>query len=153
MDRLSKVLRTSIVETLGSPIVQLILDGEYAGSGVLVEVDGVSGILTAEHVIFNRDSFKKAQILSTIPRFYSIDSIDDPILDDPTTQPSATHIRIDLLRWYPPTPHRKDYKEQGAEWGPDLGFIRIPKGTNFEGNLRAARINFYSWAHEPELRM
>lgn len=83
MDRLPKELRTSIVETLGSPVIQLILDGTYAGSGVLVEVDGVSGILTAEHVIFNRDRFEKAQILSTIPRFYSINSVDDPIIDDP----------------------------------------------------------------------
>ena len=91
----------SVVETLGSPVVQLFLDYKYSGSGVLVEVDDVSGILTAEHVIFNRDRFKKAQVLSTIPRFYSVDSFDDPIIDDPATQASATHIRIDLLRWYP----------------------------------------------------
>ncbi|HEV3065371.1 MAG TPA: hypothetical protein VGX93_08520, partial [Chthoniobacterales bacterium] len=51
MDRLSKELRMSLVETLGSPVLQLFLDGKYAGSGVLVEVDDVSGILTAEHVI------------------------------------------------------------------------------------------------------
>jgi hypothetical protein len=54
MDRLS----------LGSPVVQLFLDYKYSGSGVLVEVDDVSGILTAEQVIFNRDRFKKAQVLS-----------------------------------------------------------------------------------------
>jgi hypothetical protein len=153
MDRLSKELRMSLVETLGSPVLQLFLDGKYAGSGVLVEVDDVSGILTAEHVIFNRDRFKNAQVLSTVPRFCSIDSFDDPIIDDPATQPSATHIQIRLLRWYPSAPHRKDYNEEGAEWGPDLGYIRVPKGTNFEGNLRAVRINFYSWANEPELRM
>jgi hypothetical protein len=110
MDRLSKELRMSVVETLGSPVVQLFLDYKYSGSGVLVEVDDVSGILTAEHVIFNRDRFKKAQVLSTIPRFYSVDSFGDPIIDDPATQASATHIRIDLLRWYPPAPHRKNYE-------------------------------------------
>jgi hypothetical protein len=157
MDRLSKELRTSIVETLGSPVVPLFLGRnddagtgivwDFAGSGFLVEVDGVSGILTAEHVIFHQDRFKKARVLSTIPRFKSVDSIADPFV---TTQPSATHIRIDLLDWYPPTPHTENYKEEGAEWGPDLGFIRIPKGTNFEGNLRATR-NFYSWAREPAL--
>jgi hypothetical protein len=33
--------------------VSLILDNEPAGSGVLIEIDGVRGILTAEHVIYN----------------------------------------------------------------------------------------------------
>jgi hypothetical protein len=49
MDRLPKELRKSIVETLGVPIIPLFLDRRptepvpvFAGSGVLVEVDGVS---------------------------------------------------------------------------------------------------------------
>ena len=64
-----------------------------AGSGVLVEVYGVSGILTAEHVIFNpKNPFESGQALWTIPRFYSMDRIDDPIVDGPTTHPSATNI-------------------------------------------------------------
>lgn len=157
MDRLSTELRKSIVETFGSPVVPLFLGRmddagtdilwESAGCGVLVEVDGVSGILTAEHVIHHKNRFKNARVLSTIPRVHSVDSIATPF---ETTQPSATHIRIDLLDLYPPTPRTEDYKEEGAEWGRDLGFIRIPKPTNFEGNLRATR-NFYSWAREPAL--
>jgi hypothetical protein len=128
----------------------------YAGSGVLVEVDGVSGILTAEHVIFNPQMpFESGQALWTIPRFYSMDRLDDPIVDDPATHPSASNIQIDLLRWYPESPHRQDYTQPSAEWGPDLAFIRLPELglTAFGRTLRAVRINFYSLAREPEARM
>ena len=151
------------METLGAPIIPLLLDRRptepvpvYVGSGVLVEVDGVSGILTAEHVIFNPEKpFESGLGLWTIPRFYSLDEIDDPISDDATTHPSATNIRMDLLRWYPESPHRENYKTQAAKWGPDLAFIRLPQDalTPFGSILRAVRINFYPLAHEPEARL
>jgi hypothetical protein len=120
----------------------------YAGSGLWVEVDGESGILTAEHVIFSHNRLRNADALWTIPRYYFIGNLGDPLPDDPTHQPSATNILTRLLDWYPPTPYRTDYEADDAEWGPDLGFIRIPRGTHFEGNLRATR-NFVSWARDP----
>jgi hypothetical protein len=56
LDRLPEELRKEHRETLGAPIISLFLDRRpavpvpsYAGS-VVIEVDGVSGILTAEHV-------------------------------------------------------------------------------------------------------
>src|SRR5437016_4431788 len=130
---LSPELQINALETLAYPVIAIIPDGEQLGSGVLVEVDGVSGILTAEHVVFD-DRFQKAQVLYTIPHLYSADSVNEP-----TAHFNATRIRIDLLRCYPEIPQRQS---DDAEWGPDLAFIRIPKGTNFEGSLRALR-NFY----------
>lgn len=163
LDRLSEKLRKSIVETLGAPIIPLFLDRRpaepvpsYAGSGVLVEAYGVSGILTAEHVIFNpKMPFESGQALWTIPRFYSMDRVDDPIVDEASTHPSATNIQMDLLSWHPESPHRKNYETQAARWGPDLAFIRLPQDalTAFGRTLRAVRINFYSLAREPQARM
>jgi hypothetical protein len=156
MDLLSADLQRNIKETLGSPVIPLVFDGKPAGSGVLVEIDDVSGILTAEHVVFNPNMpLAKTLGLWTVPLFYSIDTIDSPIGDDRTIRRSSTNIRVDLLRWYPESPHRQDYKDPDAAWGPDLAFIRLPKAklTNFERELRAVRINFYSWAREPLQRM
>jgi hypothetical protein len=148
LDQLSSELLASITQTLSFFVVPLFLDAEPAGTGVLVEVDGVSGILTAEHVIFNPNApLERGQVLWTVPLAYPMGSIGQP-----TTHFSVTHIPTDLLCCYPPTPPRKDYEQEGAEWGPDLGFIRIPKNTPFERELNAAR-NFYSWAREPEARM
>jgi hypothetical protein len=148
LDQLPNELRANIVQAFGSFVIPLFLDAEPAGTGVLVEVDGVLGILTAEHVIFNPNKpLEQGQVLWTIPRAYPRESIGQR-----TNHPRATRIRTDLLRCYPSAPSRKDYKQEGAEWGPDLGFIRIPKPTNPEGNLRALR-NVYSWAREPEGRM
>jgi hypothetical protein len=140
---LSPELQINALETLAYPVIAIIPDGEQLGSGALVEVDGVSGILTAEHVVFD-DRFQKAQVLYTIPHLYSADSVNEP-----TTHFNATRIRIDLLRCYPEIPQRQS---DDAEWGPDLAFIRIPKGTNFEGSLRALR-NFYGLARNPDTRM
>jgi hypothetical protein len=55
---------------------------------------------------------------------------------------------MDLLRCFPETRRSKN-----EEWGPDLAFIRIPKDTNFESSLRAIRINFYAFAHDPQTRL
>jgi hypothetical protein len=110
MELLSANLRRSIVETLGSPVVPLFLSYyagaersvRYAGSGLLVEVDGESGILTVEHVIFSQNRLRNAEALWTIPRYYFIENLGNPIPDDPTLQPSATNILTNLLVCYPP---------------------------------------------------
>ena len=160
MDRLSPELRRSIVETLGSPVIPLFVGRpdeheqdvlwDFAGSGLLVEVDGVSGILTAEHVIYGPAGLEtKRSILATVPQVYPFDSFAELIPDQPARHAIGTHIRAEVLTWYPTTHQRKTYDE----WGPDLAFIRVPKGTPFERNLRATRINFYSWARGPDSDM
>jgi hypothetical protein len=52
-------LATNALQAFGYPVIPLVPDGQPLGSGVLVEVDGVSGILTAEHVVFS-DPFQSA---------------------------------------------------------------------------------------------
>ena len=141
---LSSELQTNALHTLACPVIAIIPDGKQLGSGVLVEVDGVSGILTAEHVVFSKE-FQQAKGLWTIPHFYS-----ETDLNEPTTHFSSTNVRMDLLRCYPETSQRK---MDDAVWGPDLAFIRLPKDTAFEQTLRAVRINFYALARDPDARM
>jgi hypothetical protein len=111
-------------------------------SGVLVEVDGVSGILTAEHVVSSKE-FRQAKGLWTIPHIYSAETVKEK-----TAHFSGTNVRMDLLRCFPETP-----RDENKAWGPDLAFIRIPKDTNFESELRAVRINFYSFARDTQIRV
>ena len=139
---LSEGLRINALQTLACPVIAIVPDGKQLGSGVLVEVDGVSGILTAQHVVFSEE-FRQAKGLWTVPHFYTKGS-----LNEPTTHFSSTNIRTVLLRCFPETP-----SSGNDEWGPDLAFIRIPKDTNFESSLRAVRINFYPLAWNPEARM
>jgi len=141
LEKLSPELMAQVSQALAYPVIPLCPDGRQLGSGVLVEVDGVSGILTAEHVIFD-ERFQKATGLWTVPHLYS-----EEARDKPTTHFTSTNIQMDLLRWFPETPQLNS-----TEWGPDLAFIRIPKGTKFETSLRAVR-NFYSLARGPDSRI
>jgi hypothetical protein len=141
LEKLSPELMAQISQALAYPVIPLYPDGKQLGSGVLVEVDGVSGVLTAEHVVFN-DVFQRATGLWTTPHLYS-----EEVRDKPTTHFTSTNIQMDLLRWFPETPQL-----ESSEWGPDLAFIRIPKGTKFETSLRAVR-NFYSLARDPGSRI
>jgi hypothetical protein len=139
---LSPELQANALHTFACPVIAIIPDGQQPSSGVLVEGDGVSGILTAEHVITSKE-FRQAQLLFTVPHIFSADSVGEN-----TAHFSATKIRMDLVRCFPETP-----RNQNDEWGQDLAFIRIPKDTNFESELRAVRINFLAFAHEPQMRL
>jgi hypothetical protein len=123
-------------------VIAIIPDGEPIGSGVLVEVDWVSGILTAEHVVSSKE-FRQAKGLWTIPHIYSAETVKEK-----TAHFSGTNIRMDLLRCFPETP-----RDENKAWGPDLAFIRIPKDTNCESELRPVRINFYSFARDTQIRL
>jgi hypothetical protein len=135
-------LQANALHTLACPVIAIIPDGKQLGSGVLVEGHEVSGILTAEHVVSSKE-FRQAKGLWTIPHIYSAESVKEK-----TAHFSATNIRMDLLRCFPETP-----RSENEEWGPDLAFIRIPRNTNFENSLRAVRINFYAFAHDPQTRL
>jgi hypothetical protein len=141
---LSPELQINALRTLACPVIAIIPDGKQLGSGVFVEVDGVSGILTAEHVVFH-EWFQQAQGLWTVPHIYSADSVKEK-----TAHFSSTNVRMDLLRCYPETPQRK---MDDTEWGPDLAFIRLPKDTAFEQTLRAVRINFYALTRDHDVRI
>ena len=136
-------LQASIRETLGYPVIQLIVDNDYAGSGILVEIDGIFGILTAEHVVFKR--IKGGRVLATIPAIYPIERANDPKI-----QPDVVGIYISCLNWYPEQPHSEDYAD--AEWGPDLAFIPIPEQTGFWNQLRIRR-NYSDLTRAPESRL
>jgi hypothetical protein len=139
---LSPELQANALHTLACPVIAIIPDGEQVGSGVLVEVDGVSGILTAEHVVTSKE-FRKAKGLYTVPHIYSEDTVREN-----TAHFTGTNIRMDLIRCFPETP-----RDENKQWGPDLAFIRIPRNTNFESELRAVRINFLPFAHDPQMRL
>ncbi|SRR6266481_104555 len=142
LERLSPELMEKISEALAYPVIPLCPDGQQLGSGVLVEVDRVSGILTTEHAIFDR-RFQTATGLWTSPHLHSQET-----RDKPTTHFTSTNIQMDLLRCYPETPQ---LDQASPEWGPDLAFIRIPELTNFEKSLRAVR-NFYGLARDVDDR-
>jgi hypothetical protein len=98
LDQLSPELMEKISEALAYPVIALCPDGQQIGSGVLVEVDGVSGILTAEHVIFDK-RFQRATGLWTSPHLHSLET-----RDEPTTHFTSTNIQMDLVRCYPEEP-------------------------------------------------
>lgn len=143
LDQITPGLQASIRETLGYPVIQLIVDNDYAGSGILVEIDGIFGILTAEHVVFKR--IKGGRVLATIPAIYPIERANDPKI-----QPDVVGIYISCLNWYPEQPHSEDYED--AEWGPDLAFIPIPEQTAFWNQLRIRR-NYSDLTRTPGPRL
>jgi hypothetical protein len=91
----SPELKANALDALACPVIAIIPDGKQLGSGVLVEVDGVLGILTAQHVVFSKE-FQQAQGLWTIPHIYSAENVEEK-----TAHFSATSIRRDLLRFFP----------------------------------------------------
>lgn len=128
----------------------LILNDDYAGSGIFVKVDDSFGILTAEQVIFNPnnrfDNSVRGQQILTIP--VSHHSFGD--LDDARIQPDVRRVNVNLLRWYPESPHSETYED--TKWGPDLAFIRIPPTSSFEESFLARR-NFWNLTLDSETRM
>lgn len=142
LERLSPELMEKVSEALAYPVTALCPDGQQLRSGVLVEVDRVLGILTAEHVIFDR-RFQTASGLWTTPHLHS-----EEARDKPTTHFTSTNIQMDLLRCYPETPQ---LDQANPEWGPDLAFIRIPELTKLKESLRAVR-NFYGLARDVDDR-
>jgi hypothetical protein len=74
-------------------------------------------------------------------------------VDDSGTQSGGTHAYIQTLRFFPTGPSRASYEEPGAERGPDLAFIKVPKELNFARNLRAVRVNVYQLGSDTDRRV
>jgi hypothetical protein len=112
-----------------------VLDCTFCGTGTLVEIDGVKGILTAEHVVHN-------------PEGKTFDNSDDSqqSLDIPATMfgeefpenlptPETAKFRVRELTWYPKFRNDKTF----GEWGPDLVFIRLGEILPQVGSLKAKK--------------
>jgi hypothetical protein len=115
--------------------VSIVLDGKFHGTGTLVEVNGVKGILTAEHVIHNPEG-KRFDNSSN-----SKQSLDIPVTifreDFPENLPEAetARFRVRGLRWYPE--YRKD--KSFGDWGPDLAFIQLDESLPQVASLKAKK--------------
>jgi len=115
--------------------ISLILDGKFYGTGTLVEIDGVKGILTAEHVIHNPEG----------KRFDNSES-SRQILDIPVTiygegfpanlpTPETARFPVRGLRWYPEYRSDKTF----GDWGPDMAFIPLDESLPQVGSLKAKK--------------
>jgi hypothetical protein len=101
--------------------VSIVLDGKFYGTGTLVEVNGVKGMLTAEHVVHNPEG-KRFDNSSE-----SKQSLDIPVtifrekFPKNLPKPETARFPVRGLRWYPEYRKGKSF----GEWGPDLVFIRL----------------------------
>jgi hypothetical protein len=77
--------------------ISLILDGKFYGTGTLVEIDGVKGILTAEHVVHNPDGTR-----------FDNSAESEQIFDIPVTMFPGKFPKIFL------SPRRHDFRQKGC---------------------------------------
>lgn len=124
-----------VTEEIRHFAVPLMLNNEFLGSGVLVEVDGRPGILTAEHVINN----------PALPFDNSVDSR-QALATSVSTRANVVAIEMRNLNWW------TTGQRQSDEWGPDLAFIRLPEQAGFTRQLRASK-SFYNLSLNAEIRM
>jgi len=115
--------------------VPLMLNDDFIGSGVLVQIDNVFGILTAEHVVNKNLS---------APFDNSLDS-QQVLVTSVSERANAVCVEMRHLTWWT-TPRQTD------EWGPDLAFIRLPEAAAFTRQLRASK-SFYNLTLDSENRM
>ena len=115
--------------------ISLILDGKFYGTGTLVEIDGVKGILTAEHVVHNPEgnrfdnSSGNKQMLDIPVTLYS------ETFPENLPEPETARFPVRGLRWYPEYEKNKSF----GDWGPDLAFLRLDEGLPQVGSLKAKR--------------
>jgi hypothetical protein len=98
----------------------LLLEGEICGSGTLVKVDSVPGILTAAHVV---EYIEKEAKKHATP---NLGTILERRLSLPIQEP-LTHFQ-----WF--STLRKE-----KEWGPDLALIRIPRPSRLFSSLETKK--------------
>ena len=128
---LPETLKEELSQAVTCFAVPLMLDTEFIGSGVLIEVDGQYGILTAEHVINapgGRPLESADQLFTSVARF-------------------ANRVGV-------PAKYLSVYKttRMSDEFGPDLAFILLPENSPIVSEAKA-RKSFYNLARDPENRM
>jgi hypothetical protein len=124
-----------VVAELRHFAVPLMLNDDFIGSGVLIQIDDVFGILTAEHVV-NQNPFG--------PFDNSLGSR-QVLVTSVSERANSVAIEMRNLTWWT-TPRQTD------EWGPDLAFIRLPEAAAFTRQLRASK-SFYNLTLDSENRM
>jgi hypothetical protein len=98
-----------------------LLDGEVSGSGTLVTIDGVRGILTAAHVVRHWHKDQRSKRLGIVSGHGASALIEEPL------------VHFDHFETEPGDP---------ADFGPDLAFVRIPSPSGFLATLNAKK-SFY----------
>lgn len=118
-------LKVKISQAIEPSTIILLLNGELTGSGTLVTVDGIHGILTAAHVAGKwqntRLKDQRAKQLGFLP-----DRRNSSLLEE-----QLEYFRILSLE---PGPVET--------FGPDLAFVRIPSWTKFLSTLVAKKSFF-----------
>jgi hypothetical protein len=111
-----------VSEVIHQSTIPIILNKTFLGSGTLVKLDGLLGILTAEHVLnppdrekFNNDS--SSQVMQTT---------------DNDGRIGARWIKVQYLDWWRTS-------RENNQWGPDLGFILLPAADPFTRSLDAKK--------------
>jgi hypothetical protein len=132
---LPKSLIKLAADECGRYSIPLIVNEQFMGSGTLVKIDNIHGVLTAEHVVNNpRDANLRLKCDSKSTQYFQTSIAD-----------FAHELKIParLLSLFT-TRRRCDF------CGPDLAFIRIPDSP-FLGEIQA-RKSFYNLAIDPKKR-
>jgi hypothetical protein len=120
---IAPVLQEKIGREIEAHSIMPFLDGEVSGSGTLVTIDGVHGILTAGHVVRNwhdaKDEHPKR--LGLVPYRGASTLVEEPLQHFGSFVTEADHS--DAL-------------------GPDLAFVRIPSPSGFLSTLLAKKSFF-----------
>jgi hypothetical protein len=102
-----------------------LLDAEVSGSGTLVKIDGVSGILTAGHVVRSweksQPKYQRPKRLGIVPGRQAATLVEEPL----------EHFHAFVIE-----------AGESEEFGPDLAFVRIPSGSGFLNTL-ASKKSFF----------
>jgi hypothetical protein len=120
---IAPVLQEKIGREIEAHSIMPFLDGEVSGSGTLVTIDGVHGILTAGHVVRNwhdaKDEHPKR--LGLVPYRGASTLVEEPLQHFGSFVTEADHS--DAL-------------------GPDFAFVRIPSPSGFLSTLLAKKSFF-----------
>jgi len=108
-------LQEKILRNIEDYSIVLLVDGQLCGTGTLITIDGVYGILTAAHVAQTLDESERAGTLATI-----LDRRGSQLVGEP-----AKHFEIFATK-------------PAGEWGifgPDLAFVRLPSPSGLLSGL------------------
>jgi hypothetical protein len=115
--------------------ISLVLDGKFYGTGTLVEVDGVKGVLTAEHIVHNPEGTRFNNLENSRQRLDIPVTLFDEKFPEDLPEPEIAKFEVRRLDWYPEYRSDKNF----GEWGPDLAFIKLDEGLPQAGSLKAKK--------------
>jgi hypothetical protein len=117
-------LRLKIGQNIEAYSIILLLDGAVCGTGTLVTVDGIHGILTAAHVAEvlegSKSAAKRRSSLGTV-----LDHRGSKLIDEPVKHFDCFATSPEEGQWGP--------------FGPDLALVRLPSPSNLLSSLQAKK--------------